>query len=130
RSARRTRSGRGCRVSAPVYVLAQLEIRDRERYARYVAGFGAGLARYGGRLLAADETPSVLEGRWDRDKVVLLAFDEEAAFASWAASDAYAELARDRVASTEGPVLLVHGVPPRTPAPRYDAIGVGYARAR
>jgi uncharacterized protein (DUF1330 family) len=45
-----------------VYVVAQLRIHDRERYDAYAAGFMPVLIRYGGRLLAADEAPTVLEG--------------------------------------------------------------------
>ena len=37
------------------------------------------MSRYKGRLLAADEHPTVVEGAWDRDKVVLLWFPDEAA---------------------------------------------------
>ncbi len=111
-----------------VYALAQLTIRDRARYERYARRFAEVLARFDGRLLAADEAPEVLEGSWDREKVVLLEFPSEKAFRSWASSDAYAEISVDRVAATEGPVLLVHGAP--RSAPRYDGIGQGYARVR
>src|SRR5262249_61608047 len=34
----------------------------------------------GGRLLAADEQPEIIEGRWDRDKIVLLSFSNATAF--------------------------------------------------
>ena len=40
-------------------------------------------ARYSGTLLAADEAPQVVEGQWDRDKVVLMAFRDEIAFREW-----------------------------------------------
>jgi uncharacterized protein (DUF1330 family) len=36
--------------------------------------------KFSGRLLSADETPAVLEGVWDRDKLVLMSFPDEAAF--------------------------------------------------
>jgi hypothetical protein len=36
--------------------------------------------KFGGRLLSADEHPAVLEGAWDRDKLVLMSFPDEAAF--------------------------------------------------
>jgi uncharacterized protein (DUF1330 family) len=36
--------------------------------------------KFSGRLLSADEHPRVLEGKWDRDKVVLMSFPDEAAF--------------------------------------------------
>jgi uncharacterized protein (DUF1330 family) len=104
-------------MAATVYALAQLTIHDRARYREYVRRFPAVLARFGGRLLAADEAPVVMEGSWDRHKVVLLEFPSEQAFTAWSTSDAYREIAIDRIAATEGPVLLVHGIAPRTSSP-------------
>ena len=98
------------RNPSPVYALGQLTIRDRARYLRYVQRFHEVLARFGGRLLAADESPEVLEGAWERDKVILLAFESADSFWAFARSGAYQEIARDRLASTEGTVLLVHGI--------------------
>ncbi|GEM_PF-229087 len=97
---------------APVYALGQLTIRDRIRYQQYVRRFHDVLLRFGGRLLAADESPEVLEGSWERDKVVLLEFESAESFWAWARSDEYQEISRDRIAATEGTVLLVHGVEP------------------
>lgn len=93
-----------------VYALAQLKIHDRPTYERYMAGFMPVLLKYKGRLLAADENPRVLEGQWERDKVVLMAFDDAAAFRAWANSAEYTEIARDRTASADAIVLLLQGV--------------------
>ena len=93
-----------------VYAIAQLSIHNRERYQRYVAGFMPILIKYGGRLLAADEKPEILEGEWDRHKVIVLSFPDRDCWLKWAMSDEYREIAKDRIASTDGPILLVHGV--------------------
>lgn len=93
-----------------VYVVAQLTVHDRERYRRYAAGFMAVLQQFGGRLLANDEAPEVIEGTWDRQKVVLLQFSDRATFEAWSSSEAYQAIAGDRIAASEGPVLLVHGI--------------------
>lgn len=94
-----------------VYALAQLRIHDRASYERYQARFMPILQKYSGRLLAADEAPSVLEGQWwDRDKVVLLAFETEAAFAAWASSPEYTEISKDRKAGADAVVLLIKGL--------------------
>jgi uncharacterized protein (DUF1330 family) len=68
----------------PVYAVAQISIHDRERYERYVARFMAVLTQYGGRLLAADEEADVLEGEW--------------------------EISKNRVAATDGVVLVATGI--------------------
>ena len=96
-------------VSRPTYVLAQLSFRDRDRYARYAARFSAVLARHGGQLLVADEAPRVLEGEWQRDKVVLLRFEGEQAFQAWAGSPEYRAILEDRVAGADATVLLLRG---------------------
>jgi uncharacterized protein (DUF1330 family) len=94
----------------PVYVVAQISITDRAPYERYQARFMPVLTKYEGRLLAADERPLVAEGTWDRDKVILFSFRDEAAFRCFAESPEYREIAVDRKAGSNGVVLLVHGI--------------------
>jgi len=38
-------------------------------------------------LLSADENPRRLEGTWDRNKLALMSFPDEAGFGAWAVSD-------------------------------------------
>ncbi|MGF6311301.1 uncharacterized protein (DUF1330 family) [Bradyrhizobium sp. i1.8.4] len=63
-----------------VYVIVQLKMTDRAAYDRYQARFLDVFRTFNGRLLSADEQPAVLEGSWDRDKLVLMSFRDEAAF--------------------------------------------------
>jgi uncharacterized protein (DUF1330 family) len=93
-----------------VYAIAQLSIHDRVRYDRYVAAFMPVLMKYGGRLLVADERPHVVEGHWSGDKVIVMAFPDRDSFTTWATSAEYQEISKDRVAATEGVVLLVRGL--------------------
>ena len=93
-----------------IYVLAQLRIHQRDVYERYVQRFMATLAGTQGRLLAADEAPVVVEGDWDRDKVVLIAFPDEEAFSAWQSSAAYQAIIGDRRAGADASIILVHGL--------------------
>jgi uncharacterized protein (DUF1330 family) len=93
-----------------VYVVAQISIHDRATYDRYVSQFMGVLARFDGRLLAADESPTVLEGSWAHQKVILIEFPDREAFERWAYSPEYADISRDRIAATTGCVLLVSGI--------------------
>jgi len=93
-----------------VYVLAQLSIRDRAAYERYQARFMEVFRPFKGRLLVADESPSVLEGAWNRDKVVLISFPDEASFRDWQQSDAYQEIAKERKSGADAVVLLISGM--------------------
>ena len=63
-----------------VYAIVQLKITDRAAYDRYQARFFDVFKKFSGRLLSADESPALLEGPWDHDKLVLMSFPDEAAF--------------------------------------------------
>jgi len=63
--------------------------------------------RSSGTKLAADEAPQVVEGQWDRDKVVLMAFPDELAFREWAESPDYQRISEDRRAGADTVVSLV-----------------------
>jgi uncharacterized protein (DUF1330 family) len=97
-----------------VYAIAQLTITDRTAYDRYQAKFMGVMRRFKGQVLAADEGPQVVEGKWDREKVVLLSFPDEASFWEWARSPDYQEIARDRYAGSNAVILLVKGWPTAT----------------
>jgi uncharacterized protein (DUF1330 family) len=71
------------------------------------------LIKYRGRLLAADESPQVAEGTWAYGKVVLLSFDDGDSYLRWAQSPEYQEISKDRLAATDGVVLVVNGFPSR-----------------
>jgi uncharacterized protein (DUF1330 family) len=92
-----------------VYAIAQLKMTDRATYDRYQARFFDVFKKFNGRLLSADENPTVLEGVWGRDKLVLMSFPDEAGYRAWANSDEYLEIAKDRKAGAEAVVLLANG---------------------
>ena len=93
-----------------VYAIAQLRFTDRAAYDRYQARFMDVFRRHPGTLLAADESPQVIEGKWDREKLVLMSFPDEAAFHGWAQSPEYQDISKDRLAGADTLVLLVEGL--------------------
>jgi uncharacterized protein (DUF1330 family) len=95
--------------SMTVYAIAQLRFTNRTAYDRYQARFMKVFAQFDGTLLAADETPQVVEGSWDRQKVVLMRFPDEASFRRWAESPDYQDISKDRRAGADSVVLLVNG---------------------
>jgi len=96
-----------------VYAIVQLKMTDRAAYDRYQARFFEVFRKFSGRLLSADENPSVLEGTWNRDKIVLMSFPDEAAFHAWANSPGYLDIAKDRKAGADAVVLLAKGFSPQ-----------------
>ena len=106
------RTNAGQEFEMTVYVIVQLKMTDRAAYDRYQARFFDVFRKFSGRLLSADENPLVLEGAWDRDKLVLMSFPDEAAFQAWATSPEYLEISKDRKAGAQGVVLLARGFAP------------------
>jgi uncharacterized protein (DUF1330 family) len=95
-----------------VYAVVQLKIADRAAYDRYQARFFEVFRKFSGRLLSADDNPTLLEGAWDRDRLVLMSFPDEAASHAWADSPEYLEISKDRKAGADGVVLLAKGFAP------------------
>lgn len=52
----------------------------------------------------------MLSGRWPYQKVILPEFPDRATLDRWETSDEFREFAIDRVAATEGTILVVHGI--------------------
>jgi uncharacterized protein (DUF1330 family) len=92
-----------------VYIIAQLKFTRRELYDRYQARFLDVFRKFRGRLLVADERPLVLEGTFERDKVVVLEFPDQAAAMEFQESPEYAKIAIDRKAGADALVLMVRG---------------------
>jgi uncharacterized protein (DUF1330 family) len=93
-----------------VYLIAQLEIHDRGRYAQYVAGFMEVFERYGGKLLAVDEAPKPIEGEWDWSRTVLIEFASEDRANDWYHSGEYQALAAHRFASSKANIVMIKGL--------------------
>jgi uncharacterized protein (DUF1330 family) len=93
-----------------VYALAQLRFTNRAAYDRYQARFMDVFRHYRGTLLAADESPKVVEGASDREKVVIMSFPDEPAFFAFVRSREYEDIAKDRRAGADTVVLLVQGL--------------------
>ncbi|WP_293902517.1 DUF1330 domain-containing protein [Phenylobacterium sp.] len=92
-----------------VYIVGHLAIRDRERYAQYEAGFMPVLQQYGGRLVAVNDAPAVLEGVADGRRLVILSFEDQAAALTWVRSPEYRAIAKHRHAASEAFILMTEG---------------------
>ena len=92
-----------------VYIIARFKIYDRAAYDRYEEGFGPIFEKFDGKMLSIDEEPTVLQGEWDYTRSVLIEFpSKESAFA-WMTSPEYQEIAKDRLAGSEGESIMVEG---------------------
>ena len=93
-----------------VYLIANLEIHDRDEYTQYESGFLEIFGQYEGKLVAVDEDQRVLEGDWPFTRTVLIEFPSEGEALRWYESPAYQELARHRWAASKGSIAMVKGL--------------------
>ncbi len=101
-----------------VYVVAQLRFTDKPAYERYQAAFPKVFREHQGQVLIADEAPLVREGEWDRDKLVVLSFPDEASALAFLDSPDYREIEKDRLRGAEAVILLAKGLGPTPPPAR------------
>ena len=90
-----------------VYVIALINITDRNGYAKYEKGFMEIFSRYQGKALSVDEAPVVKEGAWPYTRTVLIEFPSQAEFDRWYHSDAYQALAKHRFAASQASIAVV-----------------------
>lgn len=92
------------------YMIAQINIQDREEYAKYEAGFGETFARFKGKMLAVDEAPELLEGEWSYTRTVLIEFPSHEDAMAWYKSDAYQKIASHRYAASNANLIIMSGM--------------------
>jgi len=98
-----------------VYIVAKIDITDRERYGQYEAGFMAIFERFGGRLHAVDEDVTVLEGGWPATRSVLIEFDDSDQAMAWYRSAEYQALAQHRFAASSANIVMLQSLSTRAP---------------
>jgi uncharacterized protein (DUF1330 family) len=74
------------------YLIANVEIENREAYQEYVRRNTAIVAQHGGRFVARGGKCTVLEGAWTAHRVVLIEFPDAEAAHAWYQSAEYQEI--------------------------------------
>lgn len=92
------------------YVIVDIEVKDRERYAEYVRLSPVSLAQYGGRFVVRGGRHEALEGDWRPNRLVVLEFESVERAKEWWASAEYADAKRLRQATASSNMIVVEGV--------------------
>jgi uncharacterized protein (DUF1330 family) len=92
------------------YLIARIDINDREEYSKYQAGFMEIFSQYDGKMLSVDEAPKLIEGEWPVSRTVLIEFPSKESAMAWYESEAYQALAQHRFASSDGNIVLLKGL--------------------
>jgi len=92
------------------YIIVDVEILDRARYAEYVKVVPQTIAAYGGKFLVRGGAAETLEGAWQPNRVVVLQFDTLERAKQWWASEEYSAPKRLRQSASRADMIVVEGV--------------------
>lgn len=91
------------------YVIVDIEVKDRERYAEYIRLSPVSLAKYGGKFVVRGGRHETLEGDWRPNRLVVLEFESMERAKEWWASPEYAEAKALRQATSSANMIVVEG---------------------
>jgi len=94
----------------PAYLIVDCEVTDPERYEVYKQLAPPAIAKYGGRYLVRGGTTTILEGRWQPNRVVVLEFPDEETAKRFYASAEYGAARAKRAGAANMNMVLASGV--------------------
>ena len=94
----------------PVYVIAEIDVRDAAGFETYRTQVPPFIAKHGGEYLVRGGAVETIEGSWRPGRMVVLRFPDKAAAKAFLDDPGYKPLAdlRQRVAPTD--MILVDGL--------------------
>lgn len=92
------------------YVIVDIDVKDRERYADYIRMSPVSLAQFGGKFLVRGGRHETLEGDRRPNRLVVLEFESLERAKAWWSSPEYAEAKRLRQATASTEMIVVEGV--------------------
>lgn len=90
------------------YFVAQIAIHDKDEYQKYLNGFDSVFERYQGKVIAVEETPTILEGDWTFSRMVIIKFPNEDEAGRWYHSPEYQSLLQHRLKASRGTALFIN----------------------
>jgi len=95
------------------YIIALVDVTDRERYAEYVKATPAVIARFGGRFIARAGRTATLEGPAETRRVVLIEFPSFERAEAFYRSEEYERAKKLRSGAATATLVLVEGCAPQ-----------------
>jgi len=93
-----------------VYFVVQEKVTDEDGMAAYNKAAGATFAGVRGKPIIVDNEVQSIEGEWHGARLVVLEFEDEAAFREWYDSPAYQEAVQLRFAASDSRAVLAKGL--------------------
>ena len=91
------------------YFIALIDIWDPERYQQYLDGYDKVFKKYKGQVLAVEDNPKILVGKWPAGRTVLIRFPSNQELYRWYESDEYQMLAGHRREASTAAIAIISG---------------------
>jgi len=95
-----------------VFMIIEIEIKNRELYSQYVEKVPEIVEKYGGRYLIRGGKVTPLSGHWNPERMIVIAFETVEQLQRCFSSPEYLELAPLREQSTVSKSIIVDGYLP------------------
>ena len=96
----------------PAYVIARVDITDRQQYQKYTAVTPSAIRKYGGRVIARSGDPVALEGPEERRRIVIIEFPLVERDHEWYDSLEYRHARELRKDASVGELIAIEGFVP------------------
>ena len=96
----------------PAYVIARVDITDRQQYQKYTAVAPSAILKYGGKVIARSESPVALEGPEERRRIVIIEFPSVERAQEWYDSPEYRHARELRKDASVGELIAIEGFVP------------------
>ena len=92
------------------YVVASVNVTDRDKYKNYMALSPAAIAAAGGKFIVRGGNLKVLEGDWPRPRIVIIEYPTREAAEAFYDSTLYVAAKAEREGAAEMSMIVVDGV--------------------
>jgi uncharacterized protein (DUF1330 family) len=92
------------------YFYANIRITNPDEYQKYLDKVDVVFSKFNGKYLAVDNSPGLLEGKWDYSKSVLIKFENRQNFEKWYQSDDYQAILKHRLSAADCDSILIEGI--------------------
>ena len=96
----------------PAYIVARVDITDREQYQHYLKAAPPIIEQYGGTVIARSEAPISLEGPYENRRIVILQFPSVAKAQEFYHSPEYRKARKLREGAAKGELIVIGGFVP------------------
>ncbi|MCL1928079.1 MAG: DUF1330 domain-containing protein [Treponema sp.] len=90
-----------------VYFIANVRIHNQIEFDKYLETVDSTIEKFGGKYLAVDKNPEIIEGKWNYSRLVLLEFPDKKTLKEWYNSDEYQKILKYRLSSAESDIIIV-----------------------